>query len=250
MGSFETFVSVRERQKFSRTLFSGSIGPAGQNGDTDLRLVSRALSNMGLLIEDTSPSETRNAIFRAIQHAQRTTHKSSVIKRHRDHTLQPGDDVEHAVRRAFARGRFPISHRIIAETTETKEPKKVVYRGMRRAYDKLSSMPVKDVRSSVYRRARLPGVSAETFQTNRRLADAIINGGEIPGIDTLIARTISEHAKQGYADVQDFFKILRAMNAKIAERLAQKVYRQLNGHAKRRFRKLISSYPPTEADFR
>ncbi len=248
MGNFDAFVVHRRPGRIPRTVFEGTVGPNARNAPGDMRIITRTLASAGLLGEDTCPYRTHTIIFDAIRHVRRTLTEGALSTGSED-VITPGDATERAVRRALAQGRLPLSHRANLETQSPRGTRKLIDSGMKRALARLSDSNSGDGTPSPYSRALLPGVSAETFHTNRRLADALSKGGELPGLDSIIAKTFSEDGKQAFSDVRDFFNVLSGVARHPAATLAANIERELSGKARRRFRKLLQGKPPDEGDF-
>lgn len=249
MGNFEPVSAEKISTGISRSVLKNSVGPESPNNARDLHIITQTLSSAGLLHEQSSASSTHAAIFHAIRHAKATLSRNATsTDRHRA-GINPGDETERAVRNAVAKGRLPLSHRLICASTAPREPKAILGGGMQRALAKLNEQHTRQELTSPLRRALLPVISPQTFQSNRRLCEALIESGEIEGLELLIAGTIRENGKQGYSDVRDFFSVLQMRAPKIAETLFENAQRHLDGHSYRLFRKLYLGQPPTEGDF-
>ncbi len=250
MGNFETIMPSKYFFNRSRTILKQSVGPNAINTPRDLNLIACTLMNAGLLDKDATASSTRDAVYAAIRQVRRSLQKQDLLSKEQSLDVQPGDMVEHAVRSAIVQGRLSLSHRIIAESTHQKEPRKIINGGMTRALQRLKtpSKPDHDLKSP-YSRALLPTISAQTFQANRRLAEALAQEEGITGLTDVIACTIAENGKQGYSDVKDFMSALRQNSHEVAQNFGEQVQCQLKGKALRRFHKLLVNRPPIESYF-
>ena len=247
MGGFDAYADVGEACERASSVLQGGVGPSAANGAADLRLIRRTLAGTGLLPPDTRPHQIHHAMFAAIRHARRTV---SPAQPNADaETINPGDPIERAFLTAVAKGRYPLAHRAVRDSTAPASPTSYVSTGMRRAHERLADDLRDRLPDTQYRRARLPSVSAETFQSNRRLVDALAANGPIPGIEDLIAETAENGGKQGFSDLRDFLIELRRRAPETAETLAHRVARHLSRGARRRFSKLLRGVAPSEADF-
>lgn len=244
MGNFDAYTIPKRDNRPVRTVLRDGVGPDAANIPEDLHIITRTLASAGLLAETASPAQTRDAIFQAIRHVRKTL--PGVIA---EETLSPGDDTERAVRRALARGRLPLSHRAVMESTAPRGARTVLDGGMRRARAKLLEEITCDPLASPLRRTLLPAISPETFQSNRRLCEALANGGHIDGLDSIIAASITDGGKQSFSDVRDFFQILKSQSPVLAQELYGRTRSGLKGKASRRFAKLYRSQPPVDGDF-
>lgn len=249
MGGFETFVVDRRSPALSRSVLRASVGPTAENAPDDLRIIYRTLSDAGLLGKDAAPDLARDAIFRAIRHAQRSIPNKAIAGNPKADDVIPGDLTERIIRRAVSEGRFQRSHRNVNETAAQRAPRSLLSGGMSRALGKIDDGSPANMLAQRFRRALLPSISMQTFQANRRLVEALMNDGKIPGLEDLLAETLNSGAKQGYTDIRDFMDVLHRSQPRIAEHLAANVTLRLDGKAARRFRKLCLGQPPTEADF-
>ena len=249
MGNFDSVIISAGLQRSPRSVLKSDVGPKAMNAPQDIHIIVRTLSSAGLLHEKSPPKLMHNAIFRAIHHAQVTLGQDKPAHNDMGSTIQPGDVTERAVRHAVAKGRLALSHRAICESTAPVAPRVILSGGMRRALAKLDAHQTVQALSSPLSRALLPMVSMQTFQTNRRLAEALAEGGKIPGLEKLIAATIKDGGKQGFSDVRDIMKVLQALNSTLADDLFKAVQCCLDGKALRRFRKLYFAQPPLEGDF-
>lgn len=249
MGNFDSAILSATLQRSPRSVLKSDVGPKALNAPQDIHIIVRTLSSAGLLQENSPPKLTHSAIFRAIHHAQVTLGQDKPAHHDARATIQPGDATERAVRQAVARGRLALSHRAICESTAPVAPRAILSGGMQRALAKLDAHQTAQALTSPLRRALLPVVSKQTFQTNRRLAEALVEGGKIPGLEKLIAATIKEGGKQGFSDISDIMKVLQGLDSKLADDLFQAVQCCLDGKALRRFRKLYFAQPPLEGDF-
>ncbi len=250
MGNFDTSAHSKYSFDRSRTILGQSVGPNAINASKDLHLIVRTLMNAGLLEEGATVTSTRRAVYAAIQQVRQSLQNHDVLSKNQSNDVHPGDMVELAVRAAIVQGRLPLSHRIISESTLQKEPRKLIDGGMTRALQRLNAPKKSDLDlKSPHRRALLPTISAQTFQANRRLAEAFTQGEDIKELVEVIANTISENGKQGYSDVKDFMGALSKSAPDIAKQFGEDVQSQLNGKVLRRFHKLLINQPPVENDF-
>jgi len=251
MGNFDSYAMPAPPARPVRSVLRHDVGPNAHNAPEDLRIIARMLASAGLLDENVSPALTRSVIFRAIRHARMTLATSGPRQSNVNSTdvVSPGDETERAVRRAMALGRLPLSHRAVCESRAPKGARSVIDGGMARARAKLEKPdePVTD--GSPDRRALLPVIDSETFQSNRRLADTLLANGHIDGIEIVIAQTIREGGKKGYSDVRDFFQALKSRTPEMAYDLYERATSCLEGKARRRLRKLYFNDPPREGDF-
>lgn len=250
MGNFNTTIPPKYFFNRSRTILKQSVGPNAVNAPRDLNLISCTLMNAGLLDKDATASSARRAVYAAIRHVRQSLQSQDLLSKEQSHDVHPGDMMEHAVRSAIVQGRLSLSHRIITESANKKEPRKIIDGGMTRALQRLNapSKPDHDLKSP-YSRALLPTVSPQTFQANRRLAEALTQGEGIAGLANVIADTVSESGKQGYSDVKDFMSALRKNSPETAQKIGEQIQCQLKGKALRRFHKLLVNRPPVEGDF-
>ena len=250
MGNFKshaTQISKRTNAKRRRSILRGSVGPKGENLPTDLRLISTALTQAGLLSTDATPEEVKRTIFNAVRHIQHASEsKKSANQLNLD--IYPADDTERAMRRAIAELRFSTAHRAVALSAAPKGARAIVECGMSIARKKLhQSAHVKDT-PAPFRRALLLPLPPQAFQSNRRLAETLIKF-DIDGLDILIAESISQNGKAGFVEVRDFFVTFRTIMPVKACHLETNVKRRLRGKPRRRFIKLIRDVPPNEDDF-
>lgn len=244
MGNFDAYTIPKRDNRPVRSVLRDAVGPDAANIPEDLHIITRTLASAGLLDESANPVLTRNAIFQAIRHVRKTL--PGVIA---GENISPGDDTERAVRRALAHGRLPLSHRAVMESTAPRGARTVLDGGMRRARAKLLEETIYDPVASPLRRTLLPAISPETFQSNRRLCEALTNGGHIDGLDRIIAASITDGGKQGFSDVRDFFQVLKSQSPALAQELYDRTRPALKGKASRRFAKLYRSQPPVDGDF-
>ena len=249
MGSFKAYIERGRGTTLSRSVLHASVGPTAKNVPDDLRLIHHTLSSAGLLRQGASPDMAGDAIFRAIRHARKSIQENTATTGTNGDDVLPGDLTERAIRRAVAVGRLHPATHTVREFLASSAPRSLLSGGMRRALGKIETVSSADFSARHFRRALLPSISMQTFQANRRLVEALINEGQIPGLEDLMAVSLSSGAKQGYADVRDFMDTLRRQQPGTAELLATNVASRLNGRAARRFRKLWLSQPPVEADF-
>lgn len=250
MGNFDTTIPPKYFLNRSRTILKQSVGPNAVNAPRDFNLIARTLINTGFLDKNATASSTRNAVYAAIQQVRQSLQNQGVLSKEQNHDVHPGDKIEHAVRSAIVQSRLSLSHRIIAESANQKEPRKIIDGGMTRALQRLNAprKPDQDLKSP-YSRALLPTISPQTFQANRRLVEALTQGDDIAGLADVIADTVSENGKQGYSDVKDFISTLRKNSPKAAQKIGEEIQCQLKGKALRRFHKLLVNRPPVEGDF-
>jgi hypothetical protein len=248
MGNFDAYAIPKRDDRPLRSVLRRDIGPDAANTPEDLHIITRTLASAGLLDETANPALTHETIFRAIRHARKTL---TLPEAGHDEAacMSPGDDTERAVRRALAKGRLTLSHRAVLDSTAPKGARSVIDGGMQRARAKLEDEARAEGLDSPLRRALLPVISAETFQSNRRLAEALATGGHIPGLQHIVANTVTDGGKQGYSDVRDFFQVLKSENPGLAYDLFKRTTGCLGGKALRRFRKLYFARPPVEGDF-
>ncbi|MGJ3258116.1 MAG: hypothetical protein ACFE0S_00805 [Rhodospirillales bacterium] len=246
MGNFDRCAAPTHSPRIPRSVLQGSVGPKARNAPRDLHIIIRTLTSAGLLDEGADPACTHNAIFKAIRHVRRTLNPEEPQKP--DATISPADEIEQAVRRALAQGRFPLSHRIGVNGGGRTGARAILDSGKKRALARVAVAP-RPADTSPHRRALLPVVNPETFLANRRLSDALASGGEIPGLDILIAETFATGGKQAFSDVRDFIGVLRQRAPVNAAALARRVETHLSGRALRLFRKLLHGRPPSEGDF-
>jgi len=251
MGNFDSYAMPAPHARPVRSVLRHDVGPNAHNAPEDLRIIARMLASAGLLDENVSPALTRSVIFRAIRHARKTldvpdprpgTDSATGI-------VSPGDETERAVRRALALGRLPLSHRTISASQSPKGTRSVIDGGMARARAKLEHPEAEATDGSAHRRALLPVIDSETFQSNRRLCDALLANGHIPGIEIVIAQAIRDGGKKGYSDVRDFFRAMKSRSPETGYDMYERVVSCLDGKARRRFRKLYFNDPPREGDF-
>ncbi|WNK01157.1 hypothetical protein L2D14_06940 [Thalassospiraceae bacterium LMO-JJ14] len=248
MGNFDAYATPKSEPRQVRSVLRHGIGPNATNAPEDLHIITQTLTRAGLLDKNANPAITHAVIFRAIQHARQTLTSTSSTTAG-DVYLTPGDETERAVRRALAGGRLPLSHRAVCNSKSPKGARSVIDSGMRRAREKLNGKSDHHALSSPACRALLPVISVETFQSNRRLADALVTGGHIADLERILAATIAENGKQGFSDIRDFFQILKSRAPGNAHELFERTASHLKGKSLRRFRKLYFGTPPVEGDF-
>lgn len=246
MGNFDAYPAHKHSPRIPRSVLQGSIGPNARNAPRDLHVITRTLASAGLLDEGIDPTQIHNAIFKAIRHVRRTLNPENRLEP--DATIIPADETEQAVRRALAKGRFPLSHRSIINIHSRTGTRAILDNGKKRAHARLSAPPL-TTDMPPHRRAVLPAISPETFLSNRRLSDALASGGEIPSLDAVIAETFATGGKQAYSDIRDFIEVLTQRAPVAAATLSRRVETHLSGNALRRFRKLRHGHPPAERDF-
>lgn len=244
MGNFDAYSVPKVRERPPRSVLRGSVGPNARNAPEDLRIITRTLAAAGLLDESAPPALAYQAIFTAIRHVRRTLKSASD-----GDTIVPGDDTERAVRRAIVTGRLALSHRMIEQSIAPKGTRTIIDGGMKRARRRLHGPEGIWTDGAPERRAILPTISPDTFRANRRLAEALTNGGQLPGLERILAETVREGGKQGFSDVRDFAHVLERLAPATARGLLESVEKSLKGKALRRFRKLRRGVPPTEGDF-
>ncbi len=244
MGNFDAYSVPKLRERPPRSVLRDSVGPNARNAPEDLHIITRTLAAAGLLDESAPPALAYQAIFAAIRHVKRTLNNTTD-----GDTIAPGDDTERAVRRALATGRLPLSHRAIQQSSAPKGTRTLIDGGMKRALHRLNTPEGFRTDGAPERRALLPSISPDTFRANRRLSEALTNGGQLPGLELIIAETVREGGKQGFTDVRDFAQVLEHAAPATARGLFEKVEKNLKGKARKRFRKLRRAVPPTEGDF-
>lgn len=250
MGNFKshaTQINKRTNAKRKRSILRGSVGPDGENLPADLRLISTALSQAGLLSTEATPGEVKRTIFHAVGHIQRTAKPKGPMGQ-LNIGISPADDTERVMRRAIAELRFPTAHRAIALSAAPKGARAIVECGMSIARKKLLLGAHVEDTPAPFRRALLPSLPPQAFQSNRRLAETLTKF-DIDGLDVLIAESIRDNGKAGFIEVRDFFTILRTTKPLKACHLGVNVKRRLQGKPRRRFIKLIRDVPPNEDDF-
>lgn len=152
MGNFDSVVVSNLPSGIPRSALKNSVGPESNNVPQDLHIIAQTLSSAGLLNENASASSTHEAIFRAIHHAQKALGENPADTHADKINVNPGDKTELALRRAVAKGRLPLSHRVIIQSTAPKEPKEVISGGMKRALAKLNEQQNYNDLSSPLRR--------------------------------------------------------------------------------------------------
>lgn len=250
MGNFKTLTTQINAQPPSsarRTILRGSVGTDGENLPSDLRLISTALSKAGLLSADASPDQVKHAISNALRHIQSTTGGLNGMAS-KSVRVHPADHTERVIRRAIAEFRYPTKHRDIALSAALLGARAIVDCGMSIARRAQTNDAQADTQSAPFRRALLPPLSPQVFQSNRRIAEMLAQTN-IDGLDRLIAKSIHENGKAGYVEVRDFFSVFRSKHPAQAQALASKVKRRLRGKPRRRFIKLLRDVSPTEDDF-
>lgn len=250
MGNYKSLmmrISTHTRTSGQRSILRGSVGSDGENLPSDLRLISTALSKAGLLSADASPDEVKCAISNAVRHIQSTakTPHSTTSKSIR---IYPADDTERVIRRALAEFRYPTAHRALALSAASQGARAIVDCGMSIARDNLTERARAEPLSAPFRRALLPPLPPQAFQSNRRVAE-IQAKFKIDGLDQMIAESIYKNGKAGFVEVRDFFTVFRSMNPLQAQGLASKVKRHLRDKPRRRFIKLVRNVSPNEDDF-
>ncbi len=250
MGNFKphtTQINKRTKAKRGRSILHGSVGPDGENLPADLRLISTALSQAGLLSSQATPDEVKHTIFHAVRHIQRAAKPKGPLGQ-LNLGISPADDTERAMRRAISELRFPTAHRAIALSAAPKGAMAIVECGMSIAREKLhQGVHVEDT-PAPFRRALLPPLPPQAYQSNRRLAETQATF-DIEGLDILIAESINENGKAGFVEVRDFFAVLGTTKPQKARHLWVNVKRRLRGKPRRRFIKIIRDVPPNEDDF-
>jgi hypothetical protein len=249
MGNFKpvamrTMNSGRERR---RSILKGSIGVDGDNLPNDMRLIARALIEAGLLGPDAPQEDVKHAICRAIRHIRRTTDELPTNASDKN-TLIPESDTDLMMRRALAELRFSISHRTVALSASPKGARAVFETGVFLAKQRLKENSQAHETPPAFRRATLPPLSPNAYQSNRRLAEAV-SKTNFEGLDDLISESIRHNDKAGFVEVRDFFNVLTSYRPESARSLGEKVKRRLRGKPRRRFIKLMQNVPPNEDDF-
>lgn len=163
--------------------------------------------------------------------------------------VYPADQTERTIRRAIAEFRYPTEHRAIAISAASHGAKAIVDCGISIAREKLINSTQADAQPAPFRRALLPPLSPEIFQSNRRIAETHAKFN-IDGLDQMIAESIQDNGKAGFVEARDFFTVFQSMSPMQSEGLASKVKRRLRGNSRRRFIKLIRNVSPTEDDFK
>lgn len=250
MGNFKSLAkNINTHTKVSRrrSILRGSVGPDGENRPADLRLISRALSESGLLSADASNDQVKHAITRALRHIHRTANKHNQLGSGAL-CISPADNTERVMRRSIAELRFPTAHRAIALSTAPKGARALVECGMSIARNKLHQGAFNQDTPAPFRRAMLPPLPPQSYQSNRHLAETFAKF-DLEGLDILIAESISDGGKAGFVEVRDFFSVLRAKDAYKTRQLGAKTKRHLREKPRRRFIKLLQEVPPNEDDF-
>ena len=250
MGNFKPLtkrINSQTHPKARRTILRGSVGANADNLPSDLRLVSRALSDAGLLSAGASHKDVKTAITNTLQHIQRTMRHHDGIHQS-DIKISPADDSERAMRRAIAEFRYPTAHRAVALSTAPKGARALVDCGISIARRKLYQETGKDVKPTFFQRAALPALSPNSHQSNRLIVKVHIES-EIAELDSLIAESLRKNGKDGFVEVRDFFSVLFAKAPEKASTLEEKVNRRLDHKSRRRFNKLIRGITPNEGDF-
>lgn len=234
MGRIDQELNQCIRERSGRSVLKSTVGNAGVNDPDDLRRIELTLRAIGAVPAPLVNRLDRDAVIGALG------------------AIEPGGDTELAFRRALATGRFPLSHRAAAETASPGSPRGIIGHGIRRAREKLSApSPGLPGRNDTvrFRRAVLPPVNPPTAQANVRLAAILAGAGDYPEIIEVIAGTLAENGRQGFADVQDLWRRLEGIDPARAARHANAVTSYLTGRPLRRFRKLTLGQPPVEGDF-
>ncbi|MDA8636986.1 hypothetical protein N9L49_00035 [Rhodospirillales bacterium] len=250
MGNFKSQskqINKRTNAARERSILRGTVGPDGENLHADLRLISTALSQAGLVSPQATLEEVKRTIFKAVRHIHRTTKPKDPVGPF-DLGIFPADDTERAMRRAISELRFPTAHRAIALSAAPKGARAIVECGMSIARKKLHQGAHIEDTPAPFRRALLPPLLPQVSQSNRCLA-ATLAKFDIDGLDTLIAANIIENGKAGFIEIRDFFTVLSITKPEKALNLGAKVKRRLRGKPRRRFIKLIRNVPPNEDDF-
>ncbi len=252
MGNYEHMAIVAKLPSGGRSVLSNAVGPGAPNAPTDLSLIARALETAGLLDAPAPSSDVRKQVFKAIHHVTCTLSDDGGdggppgAPSH----LAPAGTTERVFRRAVASGRFPIPHRIGHPSAVKPGIHALVSGGANRARKKLAEIETKTPATDArYRRAVLPSMSKQAFLTNRRLVQALKDGGAIPGLEVVLAQSLTQDGKQGFVNVRDFFQELDQQVPSFTSQLQQGVTAQLGSGVGRRFRKLCQGDPPVEADF-
>lgn len=250
MGNFKPLtkkINTRKQSSVRRSILRGSIGSDGENLPADLRLISKALSEAGLLSADASHDDVKQAITTAMQHIRQTMNSfdaNDVLRVQ----LSPADDFELVMRRAIAEFRFPTAHRAIALSAAPRGARAIVDCGISIARQKLQRENQAGEKPTAFSRAILPSLLPNSHQSNRLLVKIHIDS-EIEELDVLIADSIRNNGKEGFVEVRDFFSVLSAEGPQKALILGIKVKRRLQGKPRRRFIKLLRKVTPNEDDF-
>tara|TARA_R110001599_G_C12216116_1_gene656960 strand:+ start:433 stop:1218 length:786 start_codon:yes stop_codon:yes gene_type:complete len=252
MGNYEHMAIATKLPSSGRSVLSDAVGPDAPNVPADLSLIARALETAGLLDASAPLSDVRHQVFKAIHHVARTLSDVGGDGGPPDAPshLAPAGTTERVFRRAVASGRFPISHRAAHQSAVKPGIHALVSGGANRARKKLATIEAKTVAIDArYRRAVLPSMSKQAFLTNRRLVQALKDGGAIPGLEVVLAQSLIQDGKQGFVNVRDFFQELDQQVPSLTSHLQQRVTAQLGSGVGRRFRKLCQGEAPVEADF-
>ena len=248
MGNYEHMAVANKLPSGGRSVLSDAVGPDAPNTPADLTLIARTLENAGLLDASAPSSDVRHQVFKAIHHVARTLSDGRLLDA--PGPLTPGSTTERVFRRAVASGRFPISHRAAHRSTIKPGIHALVSDGEKRARKKIAAIKSQtDVTDIRYRRAVLPSITKQAFLTNRRPVQALMHGGAMPGLEIVLAQSLTQDGKQGFVNVRDFFQVLDAQAPHLSSHLQQCVTAQLTSVVGRRFRKLRQGEPPVEADF-
>ncbi len=253
MGSLERQHHGRPRERAGRSVLKSTIGDGAMNDPDDMRRVEATLRAIGAISTHGPSLVSQNTILDALRTVESRTNDVSQDTSVQNNNISPGSVSEIAFRRALARGRFPISHRAIAEIVSAHGPRTLIGNGMRRAREKLNTVHSRlpgEGEASSFQRAVLPSVAPATSQTNGRLASILAGPGDHSELIQAIVTTIIEGGRQGFADVRDLWTRLESIDPDSAKRQAQRVEAGLSGLPLKRFRKLSLVQPPNEGDFR
>jgi len=253
MGSFDRQYQNGSRERAGRSVLKSAVGDTAVNDPDDLRRVEATLRNIGALPPHVQSHLETRAILDALHSIEAQSETSANTAVAADRRIEPGSVTELAFRQALARGRFPLSHRAVAETVSHRGPRRLIGNGMLRAREKLNSAQsiTPDGEEALkFRRAALPAVAPATLQTNGRLAAILTGDGDFSELIQAIVQRLTEGGRQGFADVRDLWNRLEGLDSENAKRQARRIEAGLGGLPLRRFRKLTLGQPPTEGDFR
>lgn len=250
MGNFKqiatrTILGGQNRRR--RSILKGSVGAGGDNLPNDLRLIARALAEAGLLSPHAPHNDIELAIYRSIHHIHRTTDEVPPSTGDAS-TLIPESDTELVMRRALAEFRFSTAHRAVALSASPKGARAILETGISLAKERLNESADTHKSPAVFRRAILPPLSPDAYQSNRRLVETV-SQTNIEGLDDLISESICRTGKAGFVEVRDFFNVLTSSRPERASSLGERIKRRLRGKPRRRFIKLMQNIPPNEDDF-
>lgn len=253
MGGFDTYLDQHSERPVAKSVLTGSVGNSAENTPRDLRIIEQTLVGAGLLTPQSTPERTRHAIFSAIRHIEHSIARGKRRSPSAAPSFKPGSDAERVFRHAIAKGRFPLTHRAVQETTAKRGAKVLLGGAMRRARERLDAETIGPTKPSPRldknRRALLPSISAETFQANRRLVETLVVEDRHPLLAHLISETATHGGKQGFADLRDLWRALSQRDMSAAEAWGDAIEELLSGKSRQRFKKLRTGEPPSELDF-